>query len=399
MTTAIDAAKAAAEFNHHDPGQSRTMPQVLDAIRDQCPVAHSEQLGGFWLATRYADLQRVLQETDTFSSKSVTVPSFLWESLGIIATPPINLDGTAHRDFRRIVLPAFTPGSINRWEDRVRQTCRDALAGFVHRGECDAAHDYARKIPTTTMAQMLGIPPSDLDTFTSWIHRLVETAGEDPPGAIAAAKELLAYFREHLTAHRLHPQDDLLTTLINAEYEGESLSEIDLLGFLFLMITAGMDTVWSVLGDSLCHLAQHPDQQAILAADPAAIPVAAEELLRFYTPAVLGRVVTEDTTLRDQELKAGETLMVCYPAANRDPEAFDRADEVVLDRQPNRHLGFGLGVHRCLGVSLARLQLRVGLEEWLAQIPRFWLTDPDAVRWSAGPVRGPRDLPIGFPAR
>jgi hypothetical protein len=215
---------------------------------------------------------------------------------------------------------------------------------------------------------------------------------------LKAAGEMWVYFQEQVEDHKKNPRDDLLNILINADYEGDELNDAELLGFLFLMITAGMDTTWSVIGDSLCHLAKHPQHRWFLAEDPSRIPTAIEEMLRYFAPALLGRVATKDADLHGSRVKQGESVMVCYPSANRDERAFPNADTVVLDRSPNRHLAFGAGVHRCLGSSLARMELRVAIEEWLSRIPEFSLADPGLVRWGSGPVRGPRTLPIIFPA-
>jgi cytochrome P450 len=393
-----EAVRLAARFDHHDPAQAHDPHSVWKILRDSgCPVARSETNGGFWLVTRHDDCMTVLQDTETFSSRSVTVPASLFGDFGYVVLPPITLDGEAHRDFRRIVQPAFSPKTILRWEDVARQACREFIDEFIEAGECDAAIQYARRIPVRIVALMTGIPPEDEETFAHWIHDISEMGGSNVEAGVKAGGEMWVYFSERLNERRKEPQDDLLTILIESNYEGDTLDDAGLLGFLFLMITAGMDTTWSVIGDMLWHLARHPDDRRYLAEDPSRIPAAIEEFIRHFAPALLGRIATKDTELHGAQIKEGESVVIVYPSANRDPRAFERGEEVVLDRTPNRHIGFGAGVHRCIGAPLARMELRLALEEWMARIPDFELADPDVVRWSSGPVRGPRTLPLRFP--
>jgi cytochrome P450 len=393
-----DAAQLAARFDHHDPAQSDDPHSVYSVLRDSaCPVARSETNGGFWLVTQHEDVMHVLQNAETFSSRSVTVPASLFGDFGYVVLPPITLDGDAHRDFRRIVLPAFSPKTILRWEDAARSSCREFIDEFIEKGECDAATEYARRVPVRIVSLMVGIPPDDEETFASWIHDITEMGGTDVEQGVKAGGEMWVYFSEKLAEHRKEPKDDLLTILIDSNYEGDTLDDAGLLGFLFLMITAGMDTTWSVIGDTLCHLARHPEHRRYLAEDPSRIPLAIEEFLRYFAPALLGRVATTDVDLHGSPVKEGESVLISYPSANRDERAFDRAGEVVLDRYPNRHIAFGAGVHRCIGAALARMELKAALEEWIARIPDFELSDPDVVRWGSGPVRGPRTLPLRFP--
>jgi cytochrome P450 len=163
---------------------------------------------------------------------------------------------------------------------------------------------------------------------------------------------------------------------------------------MVLLMIAGIDTTWSAIGASLWHLAQHPDDRRRLAAEPALMGTAMEEFLRAYAPVTMARMVKEDFEFNGCPMKEGDWLLLPFPAANRDPEVFPRADEVVIDRAENRHSAFGLGIHRCIGSNLARMELRVALEEWMRVYPEFELVDPEAVTWSAGQVRGPRTIPV-----
>jgi cytochrome P450 len=176
--------------------------------------------------------------------------------------------------------------------------------------------------------------------------------------------------------------------------EGQPLNPEHVRGSIVLLLIAGIDTTWSAIGASLWHLAKTPADRERLVAEPELMPFAMEELLRAYAPVTMARLVKEDVEWRGCPMKADEWVLLPFPSANRDPEAFERADEVVIDRKENRHAAFGLGIHRCVGSNLARMELRVALETWLARIPVFELADPDAVTWSHGQVRGPRTLPL-----
>jgi hypothetical protein len=247
------------------------------------------------------------------------------------------------------------------------------------------------------MATMLGMPPEEEDVFASWLHRILEVGGAEPEQAMAAAGEMWGYLSKLIEQHRETHRDDLIGLLIDSEVEGQRLSDQDLLGAVFLLILAGMDTSWGMIGSSLFHLATHPDDRARLVKEPELLPTAIEELVRYYAPVLEGRVTTRPTELGGVTIQEDESVFLCFGSANRDEEAFEDADKVIIDRADNRHFGFGVGVHRCLGAPLARLELRVALEEWLTRIPDFWLEDPAGVTWSTGQLWGPRRVPLAFP--
>ena len=184
--------------------------------------------------------------------------------------------------------------------------------------------------------------------------------------------------------------------LLDAQLYGGKFRESHVLQFIALLLIAGIDTTWSAIGASLWHLARTPSDRSRLVAEPKLLPTAIEEFLRAYAPVTMARLVKEDMHWHGVDMKAYDWIMLSFPAANRDPAVFDRADEVVIDREVNKHVTFGLGIHRCLGSHLARMELRVALEVFLHRIPEFSLADPEAVTWSVGQVRGPRTLPVSI---
>ena len=243
---------------------------------------------------------------------------------------------------------------------------------------------------------MLGLPLADDDLFRRFVHNVLEAVDVPADERVAYSDELDAYLDARIAEHAAEPADDLISYLLGVELFGERLSLAHVRGSVLLLLIAGIDTTWSAIGSSLWHLATHPDDRRRLAADPGLMPTAVEELLRAYAPVTMARFVATDHDFHGCPMRRGEWVLLPFPAANRDPEAFERPDDVVIDRLENRHAAFGLGIHRCLGSNLARLELRVAIEELLARLPDFELADPsgESVTWSVGQIRGPRTLPL-----
>jgi cytochrome P450 len=206
---------------------------------------------------------------------------------------------------------------------------------------------------------------------------------------------MVAYFAEQIESRKKHPTDDLISTLMNARGEdGQPLTDLHVQGALRLLLVAGLDTTWSAIGSSLWHLAQTPADRARLVAEPELLPTAIEEFLRAFSPATSGREVMKETTVSGCPMKPGNTVLLSFPAANRDPAVFPDADKVIIDRKENRHVAFGVGIHRCVGAHLARMEMLVAIEEWLKRVPDFRLDSSGEITWSEGSVRGPRQLPL-----
>jgi len=390
------------DFDHTDPEYAARAPQIWDELRSSCPVARSERFGGVWLPTRHADVSSIAHDTDHFSSRGVIVSVFEPGPGPVGYAPPITSDPPFHEVARRLLLPAFSPKAIRPLETTTTALCRDLLDGLVERagegGTADAAAEYAQEIPVRVIAHMLGVPASDGDRFRTFIHRIMETGGQNE--AVDPGDTLSAYLLGIIEQHRESDAGtgDLIDFLLDARIDDEPLDEDHIVGTVALLLIAGIDTTWSAIGASLWHLAQHPEDRARLVDEPELLPIAIEELLRAYAPVTMARKVAEEVELGGRTLEPDDWVLLPFPAANRDPEAFERADEVVIDRARNRHAAFGLGIHRCLGSNLARMELTVAVREWLRRIPDFELIDPATVRWSAGQVRGPRTLPVRLAA-
>jgi cytochrome P450 len=244
---------------------------------------------------------------------------------------------------------------------------------------------------------MLGIPETDGDLFIKWIHEILELGIRSQETLVRAATEMDSYFAGHIEHRKTHPTDDLISTMMNARTkDGQPLSDEHVRGSLRLLLIAGIDTTWSAIGSSLWHLAKTPADRQRLVAEPALMPTAVEEFLRAYSPVTMAREVVKETKVEGCPVKPGNMVLLSFPAANRDPAVFPDADKVVLDRKQNPHAAFGLGIHRCIGSNLARMEMTVALEEWLKRIPEFRLDPASQVNWSQGTVRGPRQLRILF---
>ena len=243
---------------------------------------------------------------------------------------------------------------------------------------------------------MLGFPSQDQESFRDFVHVVLEGVDEpDQSRREEMFQPLVTYFEAQVASHRANPRDDLTSYLLNVEIApGQRLSDEHVFGTMVLILVAGIDTTWSAIGSAIYHLATHPHDLARLIAEPELMDSAVEEFLRFYAPVTMARLVKEDFAFQGVQMKKDDWVLLGFPAANRDPEVYERADEFIIDRQINRHVSFGLGIHRCAGSNLARLELRVALEEFLARFEKFSLLSEESVTWSQGQVRGPRKLPL-----
>ena len=408
MTEGHDAVDApvrpvddwSTDWDHHDPRWTNDPFPIWSELRESCPVAHTGRYNeGVWLPTRYDDLMAVARDTETFSSGHSGVAA--GGTVERAKFPPIHLDPPEHAPLRRAMLPFFNPKRIESWRPHVQHICDELIDGLADRAAAgepiDAAADYAAHIPAMTIAAILGIPTSDGDHFRRWIHGL-ELGDNDPQLRARTVTEMSEYFARAIEDKRAAPGDDLISELLSVEVDGERFDDGTLQRILVLQLVAGIDTTWGVLGASLWHLAAHPDDRAALAADLDRLPVAVEEFLRAYASVSLWRTVTKPATIGDTQVAAGDTVMMAFPAACRDPRAFEGANEVDIGRERNRHVAFGAGIHRCLGSNLARLELNVGLATWLRRIPAFELAHGATVAWAAGAIRGPRSVPVSVEA-
>jgi len=386
----------ATDFSHLEPEWAADPYPIQDDLRQRCPIARTERFGGGWLPTRYEDVSDIAYDTKHFSSRAIIMSNFRppREMAPIGGSPPISSDPPFHHDARKLLLPAFTKTAVSRQEPSTRAFCHSLIDAFDGQDVVDAARDYAQHIPMRVIADMLGFPAEDGPRFRQFVENTLEGVNLPPEERIARMSALFDYLLAQVRDHLDHPREDLTSYLINAELYGHKLEPSHVVGTMALLLIAGIDTTWSAIGASLWHLSKTPEDRSRLVADTALLPTAVEEFLRAYAPVTMARLVKEDVHWRGADMKADDWILLSFPAANRDAAQFERAGEVLIDREVNRHAAFGLGIHRCVGSHLARMELRVALEVWLERIPEFSLADPAAVEWSTGQIRGPRALPL-----
>jgi cytochrome P450 len=390
------------DFDVMDQGYVENPYPIWDELRGSCPVARTERRRGAWLLTRYADVTEAAHDIERFSSleigvidNDVDVEVQTDAAVAPYGLPPISADPPLHTWTRRLLLPWFSHARVDGYEAMTRDLCRNLIDGFIDAGHADAAADYAQQIPVRVIASILGVPASMSESFTGWVRDMLEFA-DDAERVTRGQTGIITFLFEAIEQRKLDPKDDLISELVHTIHDDAPLEDGLVLGIVGLVMIAGIDTTWSSIGSSLWHLANHPEDTARLVAEPELMSSAVEELLRAYSPVTMARLVTTDTEFGGCQMHEGDKLLMNFPAANRDPEAFDRADEVILDRAVNRHVAFGSGIHRCAGSNLARMELIVALEEWLRRIPNFRMAEGAEVTWAGGQVRGPRVLPVEF---
>jgi cytochrome P450 len=383
------------DFDHTDPVWTENPFPIWEKLRAASPVVHTERFLGCYMPTTYQAVKEIAYDTEHFSSRRVIVRDVRPEQTA--SAPPITSDPPEHKPAKQLLLPPFTPDAMKRLEPRVRAICNELIDEFIADGKCDAAARYTKHIPVRAIAHMLGIPEKDGELFIKWIHGILELGIKDDNALMSAVQEMGAYFAGHIQHRKTHPTDDLISTLMNArDRDGQPLSDMHVLGSLRLLLIAGIDTTWSAIGSSLWHLARTPADRERLVAEPELMPLAVEELLRAYSPVTMAREVMKETSISGCPVKPGNMVLLSFPAANRDPAMFPDAEKVMIDRKENRHAAFGLGIHRCVGSNLARMEMTVAIEEWLKRIPDFSLDPAGKVTWSEGTVRGPRQLSVLF---
>ena len=381
----------ATDFDHLDPAWVNDPFPIWHEMRTKCPIAHTDRFMGVYFPSRYADVRSVAYDTEHFSSRRVIVRE---TPPPRVPAPPITSDPPEHRPARMVLLPPFTPDAMKKLEPRARALANELIDKFIGRGSADAAVEYAQEIPVRLIAHMLGLPESDGDLYRKWIKMILEDGITDVNIAVQATGEMTQYFMGYVRDREEKPGDDLISYLLKVRINGQPLIPENVIGSLRLLLIAGIDTTWSGIGSCIWHLASHPEDRRRLVREPQLMPTAIEEFLRAYAPVTMAREVVKETQVNGCTFKVGEMVLLSFPAANRDPEMFPEADKVIIDRKENRHAAFGLGIHRCVGSNLARMEMTVAVEELLKRIPEFNLAGK--VTWSEGTVRGPRQLPIKF---
>ncbi|GAB3077907.1 cytochrome P450 [Nocardioides zeae] len=375
-----DSPEIATDFDVHSPAVADVAYERYAAMRAERPVAHSDLYGGHYVLTRYEDIHDVCRNPGVFSSESVNVPGSIGQDGPMI---PIEVDPPDHTTYRQIITPLFSPKRMRAMEDHILEIVTELLDAMEGKEQVDFLNDFAKPLPTRVFLAMMGWPQEHAEQFHEWVDVIVlgvpgASEEEAMEARMGAAMQVYAYFAEMMDERDEQdvPEDDITQILLDGSFGDRDLTQFEILNILFLLLIAGLDTVKGALCHSVIYLAEHADQRHQLAEDPDVIPAAVEELLRYESAVIPARVVKEDVVVGDVQLRAGDKILIPFGAANRDPEVFEEPDEVDFTREPNPHLAFGAGPHRCVGSHLGRLELRIAFEELHRRFPDYRL-DPD----------------------
>ena len=377
-----------------DDGWGENAIDIWNDVREQCPVASTERYGRAFMPVTMEAVREIANDTEHFSSEWVNVAR---PDAPRRPAPPITSDPPDHHGHRRLILPAFNPKNVAEIEPEMRDYCRKLIKNLDGLNATDAALMYTQHIPVHGICILTGLPEEDADLFRDWIYRNFQLAPKDNAVRIQVMTEMSQYISELLKDRLVNPKDDLLTLVANAEIDGKEVEWDIKVGYIRLQIVAGIDTTWSAIGSGIWHFAQHNDQvQRLIAVsnDDMLWQTANEEVLRYYAPVTMARKVVSEVEVAGCPMHPGDQTLVTFPAANHDPAAFENPEIFDMDRQNNRHVAFGLGIHRCAGSNLARLEMLVAFQEWLRAFPNFSLDPNKKTTWANGQVRGPRQLPV-----
>jgi cholest-4-en-3-one 26-monooxygenase len=356
---------------------------------------------GFWAVTRYEDVVHVSKNHALFSSeRGSAVNTDLPEiELQMIRQQMIHMDPPRHSSLRKLVNRGFTPRMIGRMEPHVRELAREIVDKVVAKGECDFVTAIAAELPLLVIAELLGVPREDRWKLFSWSNRLIGAEDPDygsPVDAQLAIMELFQYGAWLADQRRADPKDDIVSLLVHADVDGEKLGGLDFNMFFFLLVVAGNETTRNAISGGMQVLCEHPDQRAKLIARPELLETGVDEIVRWVTPVMqFRRTATRDLELGGQKIRENDKVVIYYGSANRDPRAFAEPDRFDVERDPNPHVGFGIGVHYCLGASLAKLEMRIMFEELLRRLPDLELAGPIA-RLRSNFINGIKSMPVRF---
>lgn len=388
------------EVNFFAPAVAACPQPIYRQMLAGCPVARAALTGGPVIA-RYEDVVWALRHPELFSS-AMDLQIALGTERPMI---PQQIDPPEQTRYRKILDPRFSRKRMLEIAPAVRADANALIDRFVDKGECEFDRDFAIPLPCNAFLHLMGLPAEELDNFLRMKDGIIRPhmRTSDPEEAqrirIQTGREIYAFFRDFIAVRRRDPRDDLMTYLVTVELQGEKLSDDEILDICFLFILAGLDTVTATLGCNIAYLAANPAQRRALAGDGGRLEGAVEELLRWETPVTgVPRLLTEDLTLGGLEMKKGELVTLLLGAANVDDEEFPGAEDVDFARERNRHLAFGAGAHRCLGSHLARMELRVAMEEWHRRIPDYRVKPGETPTYSAG-IREVQYLPLVWPAQ
>lgn len=374
---------------HADDGEYQSLLHRLLHAPDVPDVFWTPRNGGHWVAARAQAVDEVLTKHEIFSSRRITVLP------GVDPDPPLaplQIDPPDHNKYRNLLAPALSPQAMAVLGERARTLSIELIEGFKAKGECEFVGDFASRLPVGIFMTMVDLPSEDWPSLIAISDGVVR--GETPEVIERARMQMVGYAMRKIAERRANPGGDLISSLVQAEVDGKPLDDRTLLGMVTLLLLAGLDTVASTMGYFARFLAMNPEYRHRLIKEPAAIPNAVEELLRRFPIANLGRQIRKDHEMSGASLKDGEMILIPTVAYGLDDRKFENPEAVDIDRKNKIHATFGGGAHRCMGSMLARVELRVFFEEWLARIPDFQIKPGADVRVHPGVVASLPSLPL-----
>jgi cholest-4-en-3-one 26-monooxygenase len=375
--------------------EGRPGRELMPGIKE--PYQH-----GYWAVTRYADLVAVSRDQELFSSErgSAVNADLPPEQLALFQQQLIHMDPPRHTKLRKLVNRGFTPRMIGKLEARVRDYAREIVDKVAPKGECDFVTGVAAELPLLVIAELLGVPAEDRWKLFHWSNRLIGAEdpeyGGSPVDAQLAVMELFQYASWLADQRRVTPKDDIASILVHADIDGEKLDGLDFNMFFFLLVVAGNETTRNAISGGLQALCEFKAERERLQHRPELLETAVDEIVRWVSPVMqFRRTATRDTELAGQSLREGDKVVIYYGSANRDERAFKDAGRFDVSRDPNPHVGFGIGVHFCLGASLARMEMRVMFEELFRRLPDLELAGP-VKRLRSNFINGIKSMPVRF---
>jgi cytochrome P450 len=391
--TAITDEWCLQHFDHMSPELAASFPDTLARMRSLCPVTHSEEYGGFWVVTDYEDVFHVAQDWRTFSSESgLTVPVAPISVKSI----PVEVDPPLHRVYKRLINPYFTPAAVAEWEDHTRQLVTRLIDAFIEKGQCEFMDDFARPLPALSFFESaINAPVEEIERVA---YMASKSSIPNHPEASECWIGLSKWVSDYILRRQEEPpRGDVVDAVVKADIEGRPITHEEAIGIIQLLVLGGLETTAGALGLMMVRFCNQPEIPALLRDQPERIPDAVEELLRLDGPFIaIARTATSDTEIAGRPIKKGEKVVIYWASANRDGSEFPEPDVFDLDRRVNRHVAFGAGPHRCAGSNLARMNLRVALEELLDRLQDIRLADGAEIHYHTTFTRSPLEVPVTF---
>jgi cytochrome P450 len=394
------------DFDQHTPEYRSSFPAVSHDVRGKCPVAWSPNHGGYWVVSGHAQLSELSKRAELLSNEhDIDGTGSGYEGISIPPTPGVQagfleMDPPEQLEYRRVLNPFLSPAAVTKWEPLISDLTQACIDDVVESGRIDFVDDLANVVPAVLTMAMLGFPLADWDIYCEPTHAQVYTPKSSPdwPRVNAMTLRMVERLAQCVAEARERSRPGMVRALVEAEVSGRRLPDDGIISTLFLLIGGGLDTTTSLLASSLAWLGDHVNERRRLLDEPGLIDTATEEFLRFYTPAQGGgRTITQDCEMAGFDFTERDRVFLSYAMCNHDPSVFPEPDSIVLDRFPNRHAAFGLGVHRCIGSNLARLGFKILLHEVLRRLPDFEIDRAGVVPYeSIGIINGFQHMPASF---